>query len=333
MKNIVVALTKDSASNFLSLPPSFNFKGYNIIVHRNPLVEFNGDLVCNFDLMIDFGQSEICKLIPEKCISFPRINKTYQLFNLSKAAKSLGTSHIYIPKVYFNTDRSGCAKEYAGLSKHSHNISDENVVVKLEQGARGLGQAVVPTNELNYFLDNCSSTVTELIKKFPNVKFGQMKDAEVNFYEEQTFNTKHLCVMEYIDKIETEYRILFNGSSNILCVKRNIRESELGFRQANIILGEPVKNAKITSLKAALTIEYDSDIAEVMVDELVGLLNKLDIIGSVDLFVKNGMIGIIEYCNQFGYYGYDLNTIRKFHQDCIVNYLMDKNLISQLYQE
>ena len=51
--------------------------------------------------------------------------------------------------------------------------------------------------------------------------------------------------------------------------------------------------------------------------------------GSMDLFIDiSNNIGIIEYCNQFGFYGKKPNFIRKFHEDFISNVLNEKGFFS-----
>lgn len=327
MENVTVAITNNHGTNNINiLPPQFVGDGINIKIHYNPIINL-ATQQANFDILIDFtldGQKSEFEILKELSSKIPyyeikRESKITQMVKINNVINRLPVPKsnskplklVRFSKVIGNSISSMPLSEFPSL----HTRNNDWLVVKIDNGARGLGQAVVNKINLNSFLSECKELdkLSELKTKFPSVKFGNTEgDDDTNY-----FKTFPLVVCQYIPNIEKEYRILVNGKE-IFGYER-ILNNNSDYKQANLDKNKPI-DYSFTPVRLSKLI---SDKHTYML--IKSAISNLGIdFGSVDLFkTADGQYGIFEYSPQFGMHEIDPDFLEKFHRDFIVRIIED----------
>jgi len=309
---LIVALNGvDVSDNILGVMPRFSVSETEVIVHYSPVYDVaTGDK--NFDILIDmqdYHSSPYFKYLSHENFYFsnPRYSKTEQAIKIARASK--GLESFKNVKTYL-TLRNGPAPEGKRIYEVSTTPSSPNgmVVVKLEDGARGLGQVVIPAFQLQRFLALAGDAKDskELREWFPDIILGRLENEKKLG---NLFGKYSVMVCEYVDNITQEYRILFNGF-DFKGYWRTRNDNE--YSQANIDLSNHKKEIVPDFI--------EHDIPEVATD-VTNVINKLGMrFGSIDLFLtSDGKWGIFEYCNQWGTYNINFNRVIDFNTGIIRN--------------
>ncbi len=307
MKTVVIGINNKGVDNIHYLPPSFYHGKTRYVIHQNPVIEQDGDVVeANCDWYFDFS-SKVNKraqlLMGEYYIPFTREAKSLQMTRLLMADQQI----METPTLYHTEGRGHFAM---GVSEFGHPLKGK-VVVKRENGARGCDQAVVPTHQLDNFLRVCcDESMDSLKERFPDVVFTDRYPDSAS----GPFTHDKILITEYVEGITAEYRLLVGGHQR-LALERGIQEKE--YRQANLDLNTPLSGAP------AELLDYKDLFTTTEVEQIEALIELFDIrLGSVDLYrTKTGDLGFFEWSPQFGTRGYCHEQMRNFHMNFVIDTL------------
>ncbi len=291
MQTIIIGLMVDeSFDNHEFFPPSLNVKihghDYRVVVHRNVDVTVTDKgPILNADIVIDFRHQNkdyfYSKLLGERYIHQGRLGKSEQLSLLSMSGVPGVT-----PFSVRSTPGTNLRKQTA-RSGFTTDFNKKKYVIKPNMGAKGEGQALVPSFQLTSFID--ATTRTNNIKKlkelFPDVVFTKTESGELS-----NFN----IITEFIDDIDKEYRVLVGGTS--FWMYERTRQGD-DYLHANIDFETIVNDESRIELKR---VEHGCDLYEYV----QCIVDAADIkLGSIDVFRRqNGELGVFEYSTQFGFY-------------------------------
>ena len=328
MSNTIVVAIRAHTDNTLMLPPSYSYvcaeNGVSgtVVFHYSPMAEMSSEgLTCNYDYLFYDYVDRVHRLDPifhrvgvemDNLIISNRLSKPDQLHRAR-----LSCLDIRIPKLYETGNFT--KKHYPALAGL---ISAPVCLVKENNGACGRGQALVPIHQLSCFMQNISSSPSlgKLKEMYPDVVFGSSM-YDMGDDSEAFQDRVHVC--EYIDNVESEYRVLFFGDL-VYVIKRNKVEKEGYFTQAN--MGYDIIEGPMVD---AVTL---SDILDKPhIDLIAKLIKVIDLpFGSIDLFIDtDGKLGMFEYSTQFAHYGMNDRKIRDWQTYAMMWVLRHKGAISE----
>lgn len=317
MKHVTIAIDGASMANNLHiLPPEFTRGDTHYLIHHSPKVQYqikNGKTVIhkNFDLLLDFSASAgkiTSGVLKTDYRSFKRLPKTEQLIQIQRWLNNtqLANSNLEVPNHYLSFGDIGDIE----LSTHG-TPRTARVVVKRENGAGGASQAIVPREVLSLLLadlENENYTRDELVERYPTVTFSE-EPATGSFAVKD-----HWLVMDYLEDIVQEYRILIGGKT-LMGYQR--RRHDTPYPQANHFNGTFNTSEEIQPEDFDSLFSSRPDLCR----DLLKLIRCMGLrFGSIDLYIRNnGQAGIFEFCPQYGFYLIDPTVIRQLHEDFIVD--------------
>ncbi len=173
--------------------------------------------------------------------------------------------------------------DYLHVLLHDLNKNEE-IILKSNDGARGLGQILLRKEQLYNLFDN--SNDKEYLKNHFNLGGLPKNEFEDSFLFE-TIETSNFIISKKINDIVAEYRVIgFYGIEPIV-IERKITDHW----QSNISITGEFK-------------ELDSSVlSKELLDNIQGLLKKLNTpFLSIDVFKReDGSFGVFEFQMQFGY--------------------------------
>ena len=305
----IIAVTNSYNDTVTMLPSSAHIEGIGqVIFHNNPRVEFDGSTIHkNFDFHVDFRITKNRlhnELLPHEYSHYPRLKRRTQYLNVFKFNEGrTPDSQITIPHYYMATLREG---EHVGITNFGLPKCDK-VVIKLQLGARGSNQVVVPTNMLTTLLKHASGhTMGETKEMFPDLIYTDNSDWEINFFDDPS----ELFISELITNVKAEYRLLVGGDK-IYGRERVIKAGP--YPQANL------ETDKFHTVQEVIYTPIEEMFPEVLVQTLYDFAEFIDLpLGSIDLYsTTDGNWGIFEYSTQFAFMGANPVWIRNLLLDGI----------------
>lgn len=189
----------------------------------------------------------------------------------------------------------------------------KKVVIKPQNGARGIGQIVLDTTKVNLqrFLEALSANAGRAIAMYrKHITYTSINERRE---DEGIEMLRHFVITEYIPDIVEEYRCITGSDGDIAYIqKRELREAAPGYTQA---IGSNSGNKILTigDLEKKLGANDLSILKAAFVKE-IGPLQ------SFDLWIdKNGQWGIFEFSNEYGTEGIPPEIYRDF----TMKYLVD----------
>ncbi len=312
METIVLAINGIYLANQMRLlPRSFVHHDRRIVWHAEPATTYNDNVRCdNYDVCIDFQPYPTKPSIFRGDYFIPRVNKLQQFVDMTEIkAKGLKElKQFYVPRTWtFSSD-----------ILHPP-IKPGKYVLKVTDGARGIGQYLVDTQ-----IYNIGSVITDLERmdtfdefreKYPKIKFN-MNNHRTNEAEGSPSNCQHgeWILQELLD-IQDEYRLLVFGES-IYAQKRTILNQD-GYPQPNCGSELVCEVKSLNELK----------IPKAVIDGIRKLLVEMDITyGSVDLALGDFGWTVLEWSNQYYTNTWPANFLESQHMD----YFGD--LVTKIYE-
>lgn len=319
-----------------------NVKGedFSVIFHRDPQFSLVGDRVeYNFDILQDWGgikfaDVDLRDIVPSHRISIlPRYTKTVQMARLINAADKYRASGI--TNSQYNKSKWLHVPTWFTGRTWNKNLSvpvtdTGKVVIKPNDGARGIGQFVVDTSNITTqaFLAEFYKSFEESVTDSAVEDFCKRMNGIASYHSDNE-NGRHegihsllgqgAVVQSFVPNIAAEFRLITNALGDVTYVqKRRIERVDSGFPQA---IGSGVGDS--TDKCVCLT--------DVLSPESIKMLNyvartAIGPMNSIDLFVTDdGHWGIFEFCNQFGTTGIPSDQLIKMHVDYVVG-LIDRYL-------
>lgn len=338
MKKLIIAVKNPHYVNNFSAVMPYLKTGTDVEVyfHEDPKARAHGlELEKNFDVLIEFdcvegtrrdvfGYCEAGLLGAKEYYPQIRLPKSLQAMRLHQA---MGDK-IVIPAVFNDFDGG---RDFT--NKHNHP-NCEKVVIKREHGATGDRQVLIDSHHLSAFLENIDLGTTRLKEKFPNAVFIQTKErarevgGNLRIEEDQQakassasasgteaedtsdfFTGQDVVITEYIEEVTSEYRVLFSPYTAVAYprVRHGKEFPTANMDKSMAVMGSPTLTSSVLTTFGA---EGDEIIQEVI--KATGLL-----FGSIDVFMKDGKIGVFEYQNQFGIVNLDPGLVQTLHREAI----------------
>lgn len=329
-KRVITVVTDPLINNLDVLGASYNLsETVEVRIHRHPQVNIRGtDVSYNFDIMISNGGNcegfNFGNVLPDhRYVKLARYDKFSQAIRLLNACEeyrqqndtsdSLFCKFIPVPTWFVGINGSRSFPNVTG-----------KVVIKPQDGARGIGQFVVDTSHVNLHqfnkkLDKYLTTdhSDEAFKKFldgfnDHVTYYS-RDEDTPGEGLQCLKTQGGIVQSFIPNVSAEYRVITGADSRpVYFQRRQMRDVESAYPQATgggdvIDVSANRDNPFDTDMQAKKLFDY-------LCQTVIGPLN------SIDLFITNdGHWGIFEYCNQFGVSGIPAAVAEKIHADFMLN--------------
>ena len=297
---------------------SFLFKKFNVV--SSPYIFIGSDTIKNFDTYLFFDADEVefsvkridLHLTDVNYIGGPRYTKTHQYLIMKK----LGIKHPkFISPLYGYNDDERQDEIHALLP----NLSGSDILIKSNNGARGIGQALIPRTSLHNIIKDAhrmgSYEFNEKWKLYLGGSDATESDSE---YFTSCLQNRDYLISEKLEH-KHEFRAIYLSSrpDNPIIVKRNITDTW----QANTSVtgyGEQIEFS-------------DLDIPGFNKDKFLRELRKLAQLHnypwlSTDVYVmENGEHGFFEFQMQFGYESIDKDTLIKEISDSVETTLKEIN--------
>lgn len=335
-KRVITVVTDPLINNLDVLGASFNLsETIEVRFHRHPQINIRGnDVSYNFDIMISNGGSDQGfnfgnVLPPHRYVKLARYDKFSQAIRLLNACEDYKQQNKAFD--YLHSKFIPVPTWFVGLqgSRSFPNITGK-VVIKPQDGARGVGQFVVDTtyvnlNQFNKKLDKYLTTThtDEAFKVFLDGFAGNVayysRDEDTPGEGLQCLKEQGGIVQSFIPNVSAEYRIITGADSKPLYFqRRKMRDVESDYPQAT-------GGGDVIDVKANRDNPFDQDtdakkLFEYLCQTVIGPLN------SIDLFITgDGHWGIFEYCNQFGVSGIPAAIAEEIHaefmHDVVTNFI------------
>lgn len=319
-KTVVVAIDPQ-LSNFAVLGTgglmlTHKDETYRVVVHNDPRVSIQGsESIFNFDIVIngDMKAKWVDMLPSHRIGELKRYSKLVQAVQLNQFAK------YRIPPESFAL----VPTHRVGWGTKNYPAVEAAVVIKPEDGARGIGHFVVAADlvNVNYFLDRLDYYLSQDVNApywRSTDEFLAQFDGAAQYYSGgekhdgeglEALREQGLLVQSVMD-VAVEYRLLTDLNGKIAyCQRRRFRDYRADYRQA---IGSGGLDHRDLCTFEELPEAIDKDYLASIASALVGPM------GSVDLFItKDNKWGIFEYCNQFGIDGVPMSTAHKLHTDYV----------------
>lgn len=276
---------------------NLNLLGDSFITHNdNQTNVVNGEFVCNYDyLLITYYKDIENHINNPNAINMARLPKNQQM-DLARKHKIVTPNYAYIQNNVY--DINVYMELINKMLGDKSGYPDVEIVVKKNDGARGLGQAVVKNKDIHRF-------ITEMVigDGVPSVdsdyyKLGGDIVDDKSLMESIKFNKDDVLFMVKVD-IEEEFRVVFNCLGEYDIVQRKINnQADWQANGGGTVIG---------GTKRDYILEYMQSCGIIDFIESTGLP-----FGSIDLFIDAyGAMGIFEYCPQFGYKSHNVDNIAK----------------------
>jgi hypothetical protein len=262
---------------------------YNVV---KPYITFQEkSIITNFDWYYSFDDDLLTytkiKNSTSKVIGYPRLPKYEQTILLSKL-------NICTPKTYRIVEDGYIGnRDDAYYEMLEHISDDEKILLKADNGARGIGQVLLTKNQLYELVDECGKTdvdIDELLEKYEVGAKGTFRhDGEKSFFREAIMSND-FSIQEMVNLSE-EYRFIYFHGCEPIIIQRKVGKSW----QANTsITGEG------SYVKFDQKSEKHSEMQKIA--EKISNYTTMPII-SIDFYVcvDTNKIGIFEFQSQFGY--------------------------------
>lgn len=265
---------------------AFLKEDFNVVT---PYISYkNGELITNFDYYFIFDTSSL-NAWQLNHLGIPNFGAS----RLGKFDQSLVLSTLKIrhPKQYvmvLGCDNTTRLDDYFLLTKHLSD--DTQILLKSNNGARGIGQILLPKGDLYKLFDMVNKgdcDVEDVIKNFNTG--GEGLDEDEKKFIKSTITGCDFTLQE-LEEIETEFRFVYFYGQEPIIINRPRVDSTW---QAN------------TSVTGkGITEEYNPN--NTTHSEMLEIAQKLaDEEGapflSIDFYIADGKIGVLEYQMQMGY--------------------------------
>lgn len=322
-KPIVVAVTGNQISDNIDWLSNITTPdGVQVVVIDNPRMD-NGKT--NFDFWIRFSHHGECRTLfdsikqihPGKVCLVDRLPKSLQAYKINAAVEKLRSEDPMfeiLPIPTFSTT-SAHGKIDVDL--------DDNVliVVKRENGAKGVGQAIIPVWQYTAFQQLQNKPLGELLHFFPDLKYS-LPYSEISNKPEvgnavpkiestasSLFEGDDIYVQMFLE-IESEFRLIIVNGKVVHEDQRTITTNKSGYNQANMVPGPVTRSERVIGKIGGLYEDISKLCKEIRFE-----------FGSMDLAItKEGPV-ILEYCNQFGVVGYTPRQLKRWLSACILEKL------------
>lgn len=323
-KRIITVVTDPFINNLDVLGVSYKLsKDIEVRIHRHPQVNIRGtDVSYNFDIMISNGGNNegfnFGNVLPShRYVKLARYDK------FSQAIRLLNAYEAY----RHENDNAACLHGkfipvptwFVGLNgtRSFPNVSGK-VVIKPQDGARGIGQFVIDTKYINLHQFNktldkylVGEHTTEAFQKFLDGFQGHVsyysRDEDKPGEGLECLKTQGGIVQSFIPNVSAEYRIITGADSKpVYFQRRKVRDEDSAYPQAT-------GGGDVIDVEANRDNPFESDpqaskLFEYLCQTVIGPLN------SIDLFITgDGHWGIFEFCNQFGVSGIPARIAEDIH--------------------
>lgn len=333
-KRILTVVTDPFINNLDVLGVSFKLSDeIELRIHRHPQVNIRGtDVSYNFDIMISNGGNNegfnFGNVLPaHRYVKLPRYDKFSQAIKLLNAYEAFrhendntaGLRAKFIPVPTWFVGLNG--------NRSFPNVNGK-VVIKPQDGARGIGQFVIDTKYINLHQFNKSldkylagEHTTEAFQKFLDGFEGHVsyysRDEEKPGEGLECLKTQGGIVQSFVPDVSAEYRIITGADSKpVYFQRRKVRDEESAYPQAT-------GGGDVIDVQANRDNPFDSDpqaskLFDYLCQKVIGPLN------SIDLFITNdGHWGIFEFCNQFGVSGIPAAVAEDIHANFMKQVVAD----------
>lgn len=322
MSKLRLATDLDMINNIQLLALSSKFE----LVSKPEASFINGKVITNFDFYLDIGlrgSDDLKILLGDKYIDFKRHGKREQMVHLEMAA--LNTAPTTFP-IRFPGEVKVDHNRLVGLSIGLGNVPNDKLVIKIGNGARGMGQAVVSSKDFVKFSKHyLNGTVRDADFNDKSIKWGGADSDREEPLMLRGLSSSHDLLISKKVPMKSEYRMLFSHDGNCIVVKR-VLEAQGGW-QARGGDGDIVFEGPITSLRPShLNYSSDKDVKEFTSAVLTLIKNIGYSFGSLDFYIgdTNGKshIGVFEYCPQFAYTAIDGSVVRQLIENGLTSRLV-----------
>ena len=297
-------------------------KGQDNIVHFlkedfyvvEPYIYYkNGKVIKNFDVYLNFDGT----LLDTKMMqnhSIPMIgHRRMEKYEQMLVARRLG---INTPDTFKYVLDSNVGSRHDLLYKLIDDVpDDEKIIIKAENGARGVGQALLTKDELYKLTDLCYDekiTTDGIISMFEiGAKDSFRNDGEKEFFR-SIIKDAEFIIQRRVD-MDAEWRFIYFYGCDPILIKRDVSNwqsntSITGKGDTELYDPENKDHNQMLSIARSLGKELNSPIL------------------SIDFYKdKEGNIGLFEYQMQMGYAKVPKNKLVKNTVDAIHKYI---NLIT-----
>lgn len=308
-------------------------------IHRHPVVNIRGTEVSyNFDIMISNGGPNegfnFGNVLPShryvKLARYDKFTQAIQLLNaledyraIHKSATVLQAKFLPVPTWFVGINGNRSFPNVTG-----------KVVIKPQDGARGIGQFVVDTLYINLHQFNKSldkylegEHTEEAFQKFLDGFKGHVsyysRDEDKPGEGLECLKEQGAIVQSFIPDVTAEYRVITGaGGEPVYFQKRRFRDENSAYPQATgggdiIDVDARCTNPLAKDVEANALFQY-------LCRNVIGPLN------SIDLFITHdGHWGIFEFCNQFGVTGIPAgiaeNIHAKFMENVVASFFAGEN--------
>lgn len=314
-------------NNFNVLHQGIEIAGKRVYFHNDPQVSIiDGEAHFNFDYIISNGTMTIDDtlvedLVPSSMVTTTRrYDKNIQAVRINNFVQDQDFKKFHKIKAWSHLQKEGFA--------HLVDLKGK-VVIKPKDGARGIGQLLVDTDQisltrvvedLNKFLVDGydKQPLLDLIASNPNsIKYSigaeRSPDEGLTVLFEQGY-----VIQSFVENLKDEYRLLTDHNCNIVyCQIRKTRIYKNGFPQAT--------GSNADGLLGKDVVDINTVLSKVALKQLTAIAKSvIGPVSSIDLFITNsGEWGIFEYCNQFGVKGVPYKKVLEIHKN-FVEHLITK---------
>lgn len=300
-KKITIASNLQLVNNLelLTAHPEFDLQG-------GPIAQWiNGELNTNFDYFLDIGlvdSDDLSLMLGDKYINFCRHPKREQVLRLANAG--LNVPETAFPISFTHNERID-HNTYTACAVALTNDVNSEFVVKSNNGARGMGQALVTMDNFaafsNMYLGKAGGG---LPKESDIAKLGASDDdKDLPLHTHSLCGSNDILISKRVE-IAAEYRILFGYDTGLIIEKREVNKQN-GW-QARGGNGDVVYSGKLGKLTPDV---FEDRVSKEELKEFTKKLASFIMVlgypfGSMDLYIEtSGVMGVIEYCPQFAHAG------------------------------
>lgn len=280
--------------NYLACPPSFVTRnGIRVIVHTSPETVVSASTTSkNYDILID-GNASFLTSEPNT-IKILRHGKVQQAEHLVSAYEMAGKD-VRIRNVLTWGFRRGFIS-----APSPSDLGIERVIVKPENGARGIYQSVFNISDISIAKVHDWYVKADSFEDWLNNKPANVEISDVEKYTDRDklmFSglKEHLVLQEYIQDIMTEYRVIFRADY--------INDVYVLYHQPRALLGTKIFKQAIGSDESPKTCtRLETGPLADFVNTILPHLNTP--FGSLDVFyTTDHKYGVFEYQGQYGIKG------------------------------
>lgn len=308
-------------------------------IHRHPQVNIRGtDVSYNFDIMISNGGPNegfnFGNVLPaHRYVKLPRYDKFTQAIQLLNALEEYRATHEALAVLHAKF--LPVPTWFVGVngSRSFPNVTGK-VVIKPQDGARGIGQFVVDTLYINLHQFN-KSLDKYLAGEHTPEAFQVFLDGfkgHVSYYSRdedkpgeglECLKEQGAIVQSFIPDVSAEYRVITGAAGEpVYFQKRRFRDENSAYPQATG--GGDTIDLDARCLNPLAKDVHSNALFLNLCQNVIGPLN------SIDLFItSDGHWGIFEFCNQFGVTGIPAGIAEdihaKFMENIVASFIYGEN--------